>query len=319
MSDTRTSSGESSGSGLAEGRTRFASQLAAAVVRRIEVPRIVSASGKASSIRIGEINLGDANVDQIDVADVETRFSTGNTLLREVRAIIEIRITLKWWYDFKLKSGGGEESLPSPEFTFPLGDVSVPALNDIRLEVPSATVDDVRATLQPVTNLDLGGGTFEDLRLADTLVPSAGFGLGGLGLGAVALKDLGSPAVSAGSLEVGSFAPTRPLVLPSLRVDGVELPAASAAEAESGAIHVPEATSSKAIKKIEFDKKVVGFDLLIEPVLEMFIQRMVIKDLTASASVGRLQVQNVSAPVELSDVSLDGLELERLAIDRITV
>jgi hypothetical protein len=318
MSDTLTPLTGSGGSALAEPRSRFASQLAAAVVRRIEVPSFVSASGRASSIRVGEVSLGEVSIDHVDVSDVETRFSTGNIFLTNARAIVEIRLSVRWWYDFWFASDSGVASLGSVSFPFDIGNIAIPALNDIRLEVPSATLDDVRASLQPVIDLDLGGGTFEDLRLADTLVPSAGFGLGGLGLGAVRLNDVAVPSVSAASLDLGRFAPTGPLVLPSLRVEGIELPAASAPHIESeGLIRVPQTTASQRV--VPFSLGVVGFDFRMRPVFDMFIERMVIEDLTASASVATLQVQNVSAPVALRDVSLDGLQLERLTIERITV
>jgi hypothetical protein len=318
MSDTVTPAAGSRGSGLAEPRSRFAAQLAAAVVRRIEVPSFVSASGRASSIRVGEVSLGEASVDHVDIADAETRFSTGNIFLTNARAIVEIRLSVRWWYDFWFASDSGVASLGSVSFPFDIGNIAIPALSNIRLEVPSATVDDVRATLQPVTNLDLGGGTFEDLRLADTLVPSAGFGLGGLGLGAVSLNDVAVPSVFAASLDLARFAPTGPLVLPSLRVEGIELPAASAPRIESeGLIRVPQATASQRV--VPFSLGVVGFDFRMRPVLDMFIERMVIENLTAAASVEALQVRNVSAPVALRNVSLDGLQLERLTIERITV
>jgi hypothetical protein len=318
MSDTATQGTGGGGTGLAEPRARFAAQLAAAVMRRIEVPSFVSASGSATSIRIGEISLGEANVDRVDVSEVETRFSTGNIFLVNARAIVEIRLSVRWWYDFWFASDSGVAPLGSISFPFEIGNIAIPALSNIRLEVPSATLDDIRATLQPVSNLELGGGTFEDLRLADTLVPSAGFGLGGLGLGAVSLNNVAVPSVSAASLDLARFAPTGPLVLPSLRVEGIELPAASAPLIESeGLIRVPQATASQRV--VPFSLGVIGFDFRMRPVLDMFIDRMVIENLTAWASVETLQVRNVSAPVALRNVSLDGLQLEQLTIQRITV
>jgi hypothetical protein len=307
------------GSLLAEPRARFAAQLAAAVVRRIEVPSFVSASGRAASIRIGEISLGEANIDHVDVSGVETRFSTGKIFLDDARAIVEIKVVLHWWWHVWPFSDSGNFTLGTVDIPFPIGDVAIPALNDIRLEVQSARLDKVRTTVQPVIDLDLGGGTFENLRLADTLLPSAGFGLGGLGLGAVRLNDVAVPSVSAASLDLGRFAPTGPLVLPSLRVQGIELPAASAPRIESeGSIFVPNVEASPWVSN-DFGFGPAGVNVRLEPKFHMSIERMVIQNLRASASVETLQVQNVSAPVALRDVRLDGLQLERLTIERITV
>jgi hypothetical protein len=318
MSNTVTEATGSDGTGLAEPRARFAAQLAAAVIRRIEVPSLVSVSGRAASIRIGEISLGEANIDRVEVSDVETRFNTGAIFLGHARAIVKIALSVHWWYDFWFASDSGDVSLGSVSFPFDIGNIAIPALSNIRLGVPSATLDEVRAALQPVHGLDLGGGTFEGLQLADTLVPSAGFGLGGLGLGPVSLNNITVPSVSAGRLNLGRLAPTRPLVLPSLRVEGIELPAASAPHiASEGLIRVPQTTASPRVVRLSL--AVIGFAFRMQPVFDMFIDRMVIEDLTASASVKTLQVQNVRAPVALRDVSLDGLQLERLTIERITV
>jgi hypothetical protein len=318
MSDTLTPEA-GGGTGLAEPGARFAAQLAAAVIRRIEVPSFVSMSGQAASIRIGEISLGEANIDQIDVFDLQTRFSTGNIFLSDARALVEIRVVLHWWWDVWPFSDSGDVTLGTVDFPFPIGDVGIPALSNIRLEVPTATLDDVRATLQPVTNLDLGGGTFENLRVADTLVPSAGFGLGGLGLGAVRLNQVAVPAVSAASLRLGRFAPSAPLALPSLRVEGIELPAASVPRVESeGLILVRDVTSSP-WQSPSFGFGPAGIRVRLEPKFHMFIERMVIQNLTASASVETIQVRNISAPAALRDVRLDGLQLEQLTIERITV
>ena len=306
--------------GLAEPGARLAAQLAAAVVRRIEVPSFVSVSGRAASIRIGEISLGEANIDHVDVSNVETRFSTGRIFLSDAHAIVAIKVDLQWRYDIGIDSGSGTEPLFSFDFPFDIGDVDIPALSNIRLDVPSATLNEVRANLQPVINLDLGGGTFENLRLADTRVPSAGFGLGGLGLGAVRLNDVAVPSVSAASLDLERFAPTGPLVLPSLRVEGIELPAASAPSIESeGLIFVPDVrTDSRTSGWFGFGG-IASVRVVVTPELDIRIERLVLQNLTASASVDTLQVQNVSAPVSLRNVSLGGLQLEQLTIERITV
>lgn len=304
--------------GLAESSTTFAQQLAAAVMRRIELPHFASASGSAANIRIGEVSLGQASVDHVDVFDTRTTFDTGNVFLADARALVEIQLSVRWWYDFWFASDSGTVSLGSVSFPFTVGNIAIPRLRNIRLEIPTASLDDITATLQPVVNLDLGGGTFENLALTDTVLPSAGFGLGGLGLGAVKLDGLEIPAASSAKLELGGFSPNGPLVLPSIRVDNLNLPSASAPRIESdGLISVPQATASQRV--VPFSLGVIGFDFRMRPVLDFVIERLVIEDLSASASIAALEIRDIAAPLTIRDVQLDGLSLEQLTIDRITV
>lgn len=306
------------GNGLAEAGTQFARQLAAAVMKRIEVPEIASASGNIARIRIGEVSLGQASVDHVDVFNTRTIFDTGNVFLADARALVEIQLSVRWWYDFWFASDSGTASLGSVSFPFTIGNIAIPRLRNIRLEVPTASLDDITARLQPVVNLDLGGGTFTNLELTDTTLPSAGFGLGGIALGAVKLSDVAIPAASSAKLTLGGFSPNGPLVLPSIRVDNLNLPSATAPHIESeGLITVPQATASQRV--VPFSLGVIGFDFRLRPVLDLVIERLVIENLSASASIEALDIHNVASPITISNVQLDGLELEQLTIDRITL
>lgn len=300
------------------GRTLEAA-LAEAVMRRIGLPRFTAASGSAASVRIGEIRLENASVDRVDVHNVATTLSTGAISLDNVRAVVAIRVFVDWSYDVWIDSDSGSTTLGTIRFPFPLGDIDIPSLSNIRLTVPSATLRDLIAAVHPVRDLALGGARLSALRLDDTLLPAAGFALGGLSLGAVNLTDVRLPRSSTARVSLGAFAPTGPLLLPSLRVDGVELPAASAPRVSSaGLVAVPNAVASqRTLAGLDFG--FFRFDLRMQPTLDIFIEALTIRNLAASAVIERVDLRDLRASVDLRNLELDRVELEQLQVERLTL
>ncbi len=297
----------------------LASALAAAVMKRIELPTFTAASGSAAAVHIGEIRLENASVDRVDIQNVATRFRTGAISLDNARAIVAIRVFFDWWYDVWVDSDSGSTTLGTFDFPFDIGDIDIPSLNNISLEVPSASLRDIIAAVHPVRDLDLGGATFGPLELDDTLLPSAGFGLGGLSLGAVNLTDVRLPGSSTSRVTLGAFTPNGPLVLPSLRIDGVELPTASAPRISSeGLIAVRHAVASeRKLPGVSFG--IFGFTLGMQPTLDIFIEALTIRDLAASAMIERIDLRDVRASVALRDLELSRVNLERLHVDRLAL
>jgi hypothetical protein len=297
----------------------LAGALAAAVMKRIELPAFTAASGSAAGVHIGEIRLENASVDRVDIQNVATTLGTGAISLDNARAIVAIRVFFDWWYDVGFASDSGSQTLGTFDFPFDIGDIDVPSLSNIHLAVPSASLRDIVAAVHPVRDLDLGGARFSALQLDDTLLPSAGFALGGLSLGAVKLTDVRVPGASTSRLALGSFIPDGPLVLPSLRIDGVELPVAGASRVTSeGLIAVRQAVASeRKLPGVSFG--VFGFTLGMQPTLDIFIEALTIRDLAASAAIERIDLREVRATVALHNLELDRVNLEQLRVDRLTL
>jgi hypothetical protein len=304
------------GAGLGQS---LAGALAAAVMKRIELPAFTAASGRAAAVHIGEIRLENASVDRVDIQNVATTLRTGAISLDNARAIVAIRVFFEWWYDVGFASDSGSETLGTFDFPFVIGDIDIPSLNNVHLAVPSASLRDIIAAVHPVRDLDLGGARLGAIELTDTLLPSAGFGLGGLSLGAVNLTDVRLPGTSTARLTLGAFTPDGPLVLPSLCIDGVELPVAGAPRVTSqGLIAVRQAVASaRKLPGVSFG--VFGFTLGMQPTLDIFIEALTIRDLAASAAIERIDLREVRASVAVRDLELDRVDLEQLRVDRLTL
>ena len=70
----------------------LSSVLAAAGLRRIYLPKFISASGSANSIKINQISLTDTSVDRVDVEDGKTEVDTGTVTIENVRSIASLNL-----------------------------------------------------------------------------------------------------------------------------------------------------------------------------------------------------------------------------------
>ena len=65
----------------------------------------------------------------------------GSAFLENVRILLELRLSVDWWYDIWVWDDHGTQGLGSLSFAIGIGNVAVPSLHDINLAVPQATVD----------------------------------------------------------------------------------------------------------------------------------------------------------------------------------
>jgi hypothetical protein len=299
--------------------TPSAADVIAQALRTIDIAQIGAVSGTAGSLGIDRIELGEATIDRLVVQGISASIQAGTTLLQDVRFVLELRLSVDWWYDFGwLGSGGDTVTLPSLSFGLPLGNVLVPSLQDINLVVPSATVNNAEASIAPITNLNLGGARFRDFQMDDTQLPSAGFGLSGMSLGAVTVDNVGFPAAASRRLGIGEFAPDGPLRLPSAEVTGIEIPSAQIPSVVSqGAVDIDNAQATR--RGVSLSLGLFGFTFWVHPVFDIHIGQLTLTDVTAAASIERLRLEDVSAPMTIRGVNLGDLQLEQLTVNQVSI
>jgi|GEM_PF-2424922 len=309
------SSSSERGSGLEEATARSAADLVAPAMRRIDVTRLLARSGSAASLGIDRITLGQATIGRVDVQGVNATLDAGTTRLEGFRMVLRVTVGLR----FRVFGISRERSVTFG-FPFDVGTVSIPRLDDIQLALPSATITGAQVEVQPVTALDLGGGQFTDLRLDGTLLPAAGFALGGLGLGEVKLRDVAVPATYTELLSVGSFSPDQPLLLPTTVVTDVQLPNVDVPRVSSSApIGIPNIRPEDLEQSAGLDLVVLGVRLFVRPIVDIEIAALTINDIDAASSIRRIGIEDITAPVTLSGLRLGDIELREVKVDRITV
>lgn len=293
--------------------------ISAEVSRRLRIDRIGVASGRAESVHIGRVEIGDATVEAARVRGLSARVNCGAALLRKVRAILEIHFEVRWSYDLKwFGADSGTKALGSKAKPIPLHDIRIPMLQDIAIDVPEAEVKDIEAEIQGIANLDLGGAGFENLAINNTRLPSGGFALSGLSYGELEIERFGAPTADSERLTVGRFTPDRPIEVPDVEVRGIAVPD----------IAVPDAASDGAISLMDIDPEdfeapvfKIG-DLfkaifVARPILHLQIGELVLTELKASAAIEAIRVEGASAPVTVHSIELSGLQLDQLSAQRI--
>ncbi len=295
--------------------------VAAAVLHHVTVDQIAVAAGSAGSVNIDRVALGDATVDKVVIEDLSAEVECGAALLRDVRMIMEMHFKVRWAYDLGwFGSDSGIKTLGSKAKGIELHDIGLPSLQDIAIKVPEASIEDVEADIQPISNLDLGAAEFEGLAIDDTRLPSDGFGLSGMGIGSVEIGSFGAPASDSRQLTLNRFEPSEPLQLPSLEVKNIEVPS----------VEVPDAGSDGpvSINDIELEEfeapmfkigKVFKANFLVIPILHLQIGELVLSELTANAAIGCARVEGVQAPVSVEGLRLGDLALRDLSVNQVAI
>ncbi|MDS9469798.1 hypothetical protein RGQ15_19755 [Paracoccus sp. MBLB3053] len=284
-------------------------------LKRVDVAQVLARSGLAGSIGVGRIELGRATIDRVDIENVHATLTAGQTRLQQVSGVLRIIVELRFRVFGIGRSRSGELSFP-----FSIGEVIVPQLNDIAVDVPSASLSDAGIDVQPVADLDLGAGQFSGLRIDGTQLPAAGFGLDGIGLGAVRMRDLAVPATFTEALSIERFAPDQPLRLPGTVVTGVQLPDVDVPAISSSApIHIPNITPTNLQQSIGFDLIILSVRLFVRPVIDIRMSSLTISDIDANSSIGRIAIENIRAPVTLHNLRLGELELREVTINEISI
>ena len=157
-------------------------------------------------------------------------------------------------------------------------------------------------------------------RIDGTLLPAAGFGLDGIGIEDLVVRDVDVPATFTEALSVGSFSPHAPLRLPTTIVTDVRLPAVAVERASSSApIEIPDVRPNDLEQSAGLDLIVLSVRLFVRPVLDLQIAALTINDIEATSSIDHIAIEDISAPLTLTGLRLGGLELRELTINRISM
>lgn len=314
----------SSSDGTTAGEVGSASAMAAAeltadligpAMKRVDVSRILAQSGVAGSIGVGRIQLGQATIDRVNIQGVNATLDAGDTRLEGFRMVLRVTAGVR----FSVLGFSRERSVTFG-FPFNVGTVTIPSLDNISLNVPSAALSDTQIDVHPVTNLDLGSGQFTDLRIEGTHLPATGFGLDGLGLGAVRLSDVNVPATFTDTLSIGTFAPDQPLRLPTTVVTNVQLPDVDVPRVSSSApIGIPNIRPDDLEQSAGLDLIILSVRLFVRPIIDIQISALTINDIEAVSSIDRIALEDISSPVTISGLRLGDVELRDVTVNQITV
>ena len=288
------------------------------VTHTISIAKAQVASGQVSDIEIGEVDFGPAQVGQLSLNGTSLAINSGTAFLQNVRFLLQLQFTLNYWYSVLWFSGSGSENLGSISFPLNVGNLLVPALNNIALNIPNVTASNVAAGIAPVVNLILGGGGFTGLEADAITIPTAGFQLGGLGLGAVSIADVQVPNALVGQVSIADFTPSANIVVPGVQLNNIQLPSASAADIQSAS---PVAINNivASAQGIGADLGIFGISIMVTPIINTYIGSLTLNGVSISGSVTQANIQNISVPIVVSGIDLKTVTIGAIDVSNITL
>src|SRR5437868_5520879 len=153
-----------------------------------------------NTISVGQVGIGPVTIGQLVVTDFELNTAADGAFLRNFVVTVTYAMKLDWHLHIDLPGNviddSGTEDLDSPTFIVGFGDIRVPGLQNLKIDIASLIVDNPAATVSPVTNIQLGAAVAEQIQAKNLKLPTAGFSLTGLGLGSLNLGGFGAPAAT---------------------------------------------------------------------------------------------------------------------------
>lgn len=285
------------------------------VLKRVNVEELAVGSGTIGNISINQVNVGTAKIDKVTLANTVATVKAGNVFLQNVRMNLELQFHLDWWYDIGIASDSGSENLGSMFFSLTIGNVTVPALQDIHLNVPSVDVHNVTASMPAINSLKLGAAGFASLSAKKTSLPVAGFSLSGLGMGAFSLSSAQVPQTFTDEATIASFAPSAEIALPGFTMGAINVPQTNIPNVNSGAFNLDAQASDRSIG---VDFGIFGVTIRVTPIAHMAIGAMVMSNLSLSASVGSVVATDIKVPVNAKGILLDNVTMTDVTVKNIT-
>jgi hypothetical protein len=287
---------------------------------RATIPQTTSQKAGVTTVSVGQLAIGPVQIGRLSVTDFHVGLSTGTAALRNFRVTLTLHLSLDWWVGVKIPFDGsphwsGTIDLGSPSVTIPLGNCTVPGLQNLSIDVDHLAAGPVVATATPLTNLTLGTAVAEQIRAQNITVPAQGFAIAGLALTGARANDINIPAVAIGEVDIARVQ-GEALPMGTLSLANIGLPSAAVNDIASQGI---TADATGAVHELHADAGVLRITLRITPQARGEIEQLTLTGLTASASIAAIELQNVVAPYELLNLKLSDLGLEQITIPALGV
>jgi hypothetical protein len=101
-----------------------------------------------------------------------------------------------------------------------------------------------------------------------------------------------------------------------MALSNLALPSASIADIVSQGVDV---TATPKPKAFHLDLGCLDLTLKVNPVAEAKIDQLVIRNVTASASIGKIELHNVVAPYELLNLTLGQVGIDTISVPTVAI
>lgn len=271
------------------------------------------------SISVGQVGIGPIQIGQLVVTDFELNTASDGAFLRNLVVTVTYTMSLDWHLHIELPgktiNDSGTEDLDSPQFIFGFGDLRVPGLENLKIDIASLTANNVAASADPATNIQLGAAAAEQIQAKNVKLPSQGFSIVGLGIGGLNVGGFGVPAASLDSVTIGRIHGDA-FPLGQMAISNLGLPSASIPDISSQGA---SATATPKPKAFHLDLGCLDLTLKVRPTAEAAVDQLLIRNVKATTSIGKLELRNVVAPYELLNLTLGQVGIDTLSVPTVSI
>jgi len=283
------------------------------------IPESNIARGGVNTVTVGQIGIGPIQIGRLVLTDFDLNASTTGAELRNFRVTITHHMTLDWHLHIEIPGHdideSGTEDLGTPTFACNFGNIRIPGLESLRIDIQSLTADNVNATANAISNLQLGTAVAEQIQARNLVFPAQGFSIAGLGLGGLKIAGFGAPAAKVDSVTIGRIH-GEATATPDLTMSNIGLPSASIGDIVSQGIDTVAEPQGKAY---HLDLGCLDLTLKIKPKAEAQIDQLTISGINASTNIGTVELQNIVAPYELLNLTLSQIGIDTIQVPTVSI
>jgi hypothetical protein len=292
-----------------------------------KVPKLDAQQAGLQAVSVGQVALGPIAVSQLVLNGADFSMSGAQGVLRNVTVTVTLGIRVEWHVHVGLPDGipdineGGTIPLGSFSFTAPtIPQINI-LLNNVHLNVPSLTAQNISASANPLS-LQLANVAADQIEALDVDLPTAGFTITGLTLSSVAVNGIDVPAANVGQATVGHIHGD-PLKIASFTLGGLNLPTVTIPAIHSTApLDIPSPTlilPGGNRPGFGDNNSLLSVHLDIQPSALTHIDQLDITGANASATVSQIVLNDVTLPYDALNLTLSQIGINTIDIPVLTL
>ena len=288
---------------------------------QVKVPQVSVKQAGLQTVSIGHLGIGPITVGALAINNVGFTLASGHGVLQQVQVTVTLKISVEWHVHVGLPDGipdinvGDTYDLGSFSVSLPVGDIALPALSNLKFDIPSLTAQNLSVSADPLS-LQITNVAADTIRATDVALPRNGFTLSGLSLGSVSATGVGVPDASLAQATI-QHVHGDPAHIPAFTLNNVQLPAAQIPSITS-AIPLSIPADLETISA-GFDGGILRVAIHIQPSVLFHVEHLQITNANASATVGQVVLHNVTLPFDALDITLSQIGIETIDIPNFTI
>jgi hypothetical protein len=288
---------------------------------QVKVPQLSVQQAGLQTVAVGHLGIGPITVGSLAINNVDFTLASGHGVLQNVQVTVTLKLSVEWHIHVGLPDGipdidvGDTYDLGSLSVSLPVGDIDLPALSNLKFDIPSLAAQNLSVNADPLS-LQIKNVKLDTIRANDVALPSGGFTISGLSFGSLSAAGIGVPAASVAQATV-QHVHGDPALIPAFTLGALQLPT----------VQIPSISSTIPLTipaNLEtvgagFDAGILRVIVRVQPSVLMHVEHLQITNASASAAVGQVVLQNVTLPFDALNVTLSQIGIDTIEIPNFTV